>query len=185
MDKAKKYCEKHLTAELAIVSQEPRLSAHEELSLYDKAIIYKYSEDGYESLNESLRGSKGKRKGEYCELLEQALNKLPNYQGLVYRGAKLTKKEIKVYQDGLTNGNAITEHAFISTSRSQLIAGAWIKNCLFTIYSKSGKQIENIAYFGIDSAQNEKEILFRPNTEFKVLEVTKLDIFTLITMEEL
>ncbi len=57
-------------------------------------------------------------------------------------------------------------------------------NVLFRIQSKKGKDIQKIAKFGIDSGQNEKEILFKANSKFYVLEVRKENSKTLITLEE-
>jgi len=53
------------------------------------------------------------------------------------------------------------------------------------IYSRTGKNIEAFAKYGIYYPQNEKEILFRPNLRFKVLQVTKQHHKTLITLEEI
>ena len=53
------------------------------------------------------------------------------------------------------------------------------------IYSRTGKNIEAFAKYGIYHPQNEKEILFRPNLRFKVLQVTKQHHKTLITLEEI
>lgn len=52
------------------------------------------------------------------------------------------------------------------------------------IFSRTGKSVEEFAKYGTYHPQNEKEILFRPNLRFKVLQVTKQDAKTLITLEE-
>lgn len=57
-------------------------------------------------------------------------------------------------------------------------------NVMFRIVSKTGKEIEEISKYGIDS-QNEFEILFLPNTRFNILAVTKENDYTLVTMEEI
>jgi hypothetical protein len=44
-------------------------------------------------------------------------------------------------------------------------------NVLFRILSKTGKEIELISKFGSGS-QNEREVLFAPNSDFNVLDVT-------------
>lgn len=58
-------------------------------------------------------------------------------------------------------------------------------NTLFRMKSRSAKEIEKIAKFGAYSATNEKEVLFRPNCSFKVLEITNQGTYALITMEEI
>ena len=57
-------------------------------------------------------------------------------------------------------------------------------NVLFRLYSRSGKEIEKIAKFGTSNPQNEKEVLFKPNSRFKMLEITQETNYSLITMEE-
>ena len=88
------------------------------------------------------------------------------------------------YIDAKENKGILVEHSFISASRSKAIAYQFGKSCQFRIVSKSGKNIEEFAKYGIHHLQNEKEILFRPNLKFEVLEVTKQDQKTLITLEE-
>jgi hypothetical protein len=51
--------------------------------------------------------------------------------------------------------------------------------------SRTGKDVEKLSKFGKGSLFNEKEVLFRPNRNFKVLEVTKESDYALITMEEI
>jgi hypothetical protein len=46
------------------------------------------------------------------------------------------------------------------------------------------KEIELFTKYGFGSGQNEKEVLFRPNRRFNILEVTKSKSVTLILMEE-
>ena len=78
----------------------------------------------------------------------------------------------------------LVEHSFISTSKSIGIASMYGKSCQFTIIRRTGKEIEEFTKYGVHNGQNEKEILFRPNRRFTVLEVTKLEDGTLILMEE-
>jgi hypothetical protein len=50
-----KYAKKHLSREIQLIeSSGERLNALPELTVYEKAIIFKYSEDGYLDLNEKL-----------------------------------------------------------------------------------------------------------------------------------
>lgn len=50
----------------------------------------------------------------------------------------------------------------------------------YEIKSKNGKQSEVISYF-----TNEKEVLFRENTKFRILSVEQIDGINIIKMEEL
>lgn len=153
--------------------------------MFEKALILKYSNDGFENLNEQLRNSAGENNSEYGKLLESCLNKLNNFEGLVYRGANLTDLELNRYIEANTTNEPLKEFAFISASKSRLIAMEFRGNALFRIYSRSGKEVEKIAMHGVYGAPNEKEVLFKPNTQFNVLEVRQQVDYSLITLEEI
>ena len=184
MSAIEKYAIQSLTTEILAIQNSDRINEFPRLDIYEKAIIYKYSEDGYENLNATLRKSKGKTLPEFGKFLTRVLNKLPNFDGLVYRSANLTKQEIKRYTDALKNNELLKEYTFVSTSKSRLTAMAFSGNVLFRIYSQTGKEIENIAKFGKYNPPNEKEVLFKSNRDFRILEISKETAYTLITMEE-
>lgn len=166
----------------AEVKSRKRLSSR--LDIYEETIIYKYSVDGYEDLNELLRRTSGNRNSQFGRFLRASLQKLPNYIGLVYRAANLNKAELNRYQKHLRTGELLNEYSFVSSSRSRVIAMAFGANCLFRIWSKSGKSIEEYAKFGIANAQNELEVLFLNNCRFKVVDISNESEYTLITMFE-
>ncbi|MGV3684467.1 MAG: ADP-ribosyltransferase [Daejeonella sp.] len=176
------YAKKYLALEITEI-EGSRINDHHELSLYEKALIYKYSNDGYEDLNEYLRISKGEN-NDYGKLLNKCLNKLPNFEGLVYRCVNLTAAEVQIYIDAENQNKVVTEHPFVSTSKSELTANAYGRNVKFVIYSKTGKEIEKFAKFGLHNPHNEKEVLFKSGRSFNVLEVTKDRGYTLIITEE-
>ena len=184
MKKAEQYARLHLEREVSEISNSPRIEDHLELSVYEKAFIYKYSEDGYEGVNELLRKSGGKENTEFGNLLAKCLGKLPDYEGLVYRSANLGKLERKKYVAALSLSQTLIEPTFVSTSKSKLIAMEFNGNTLFRIFSKTGKAIEKIAKFGIHNPPNEREVLFRPNRPFRILEIEEDGQRTIITMEE-
>jgi hypothetical protein len=176
------YATEYLYREIKLIEfSEERMNALPELTVYEKAIIFKYSEDGYEDLNEKLRLSKGKDISDFGILLDECLSKLPDYQGIVYRGADFPKYKIDQYVIKLSNNESITEHAFLSTS---LIANEAYKYGMTTlrIFSKKGKTIGSISKY-----QNEKEILFRFNTKFEIIAIDfdKENHKYLISLEEL
>ena len=185
MTKIEKYARKYLQNEIRQIQNSSRNAELSELDLFEKAVIYKYSNDGYESLNEMSRRSKGKNLPILGKLLNSTLSKLPNYEGVVYRSANLTKVELKKYEDANKSDSTITEHSFVSSSKSRLIAMEYGGNVLFRILSKTGKEIEKIAKFGIHESSNEREVLFRVNRKFRILEITNQFDYTLITMEEI
>ncbi|WP_437922395.1 ADP-ribosyltransferase [Sphingobacterium sp. LRF_L2] len=177
-----KYVSLYLSKELKEVSSSHRNNEHQELDVYEKTIIYKYTEDGYESVNNALR------KGQPVPLLGthliNSLKKIPNYKRLCYRAAKLSETEIRKYYEANQRGTTITEPSFLSCSKSKSIALAFCQSPLFIILSKHGKDIEKIAKFGIYSGQNEKEILFKPGSKFRVLDISGENKKITITLEE-
>jgi len=185
LKKVEKYASEKLFWEINEITNSERLKELPKLNVYEKAIVFKYSNDGFEDLNESLRINKGKNLTEFGKLLDTVLLKLSDFEGLVFRKVFLSKSELEKYIAAYKEKKIITEQTFISTSKSRLIAMEFKGNTFFRIYSKTGKEIEKIAKFGIHSPPNEKEVLFAPNKQFQVLEVNELESYTLVTMEEI
>ena len=185
MSPLEKYAIDNLSAVITLISGSNINFELVELSIYEKAIIYEYSNEGFKLINQQLRKSKGINSSKFGKHLEKCLKKLPNYDGLVYRAALLTEDEIKRYSDAFINNLVLKEYSFISSSKSRLIAMSFLGNVLFRIYSKSGKDIEKISKFGVHGTPNEKEVLFKTNRNFKVLDVKVEKDFTLITMDEI
>jgi len=130
-----------------------------------------------------LRDGKNKK---YAKHLNSALDKLPNHKGMVYRGTKLSKSQLEKYKQSLKNATTITEKPFTSTSTSISTANQYSKaNTIFTIFSQTGKKIEDYTYYGKTHPQNEKEVLFKSNTTFKVLHIDESDSTTKIFLEEI
>lgn len=156
------------------------------LDIYEITLIYHYTDSGYERVNETLIQNKGIITSDYERFLLSALKKLPPYQGVVFRGTTLNRSQMNKYVHALNLNTLIQEPLYLSTSRSELIANSFSRgNTLYTIFSKTGKSIEKYAKFGLLSGQNEKEVLFLPNTQFEVLDVTYIDSQTLIILEEI
>lgn len=183
---AKDYAEKYLLQELREIRTSERMNVLKELSVYEKAIIFKYSDDGYESLNEKLRESGGENIPELGMLLNECLDKLPNYYGYVYRGCELTKSELDVYILKYNNKETISEYSFLSTSKRRGIAYEYCRgkyNVMFEILCKHAKEIESIAKNSI-----EREVLFKNNSTFEVIRVdepTKDSTSYFITIKEI
>jgi len=185
LTKVEKYAQEHLPAEIKEIETSPRNTEALELTIFEKAILYKYSTDGYNEPNEELRKSNGKQNTAFGKLVSSCLSKLTDFEGLVYRKVTLTAAELKRYRRALRENLPIVEYSFISSSKSRLIAMRFAGDTLFRIYSRTGKDIEKIAKFGAFSSENEKEVLFRENRRFRVLGITKEATYTLITMEEI
>ena len=161
-----KYAKEYLFREIKEIEKSHRLNVLTELTVYEKAIIYKYSEDGYLDLNEKLRLSEGKDISIFGLLLDECLSKLADYQDVVYRGVEMSYNELDKYRLAFDDKITITEHFFLSTSESKAKAYEWSKGnykVLFRILSKRGKSIESVTKYKV-----EKEILFRYNSDFIV-----------------
>jgi hypothetical protein len=156
------------------------------ISFQEKHIIYQYTDDMHEWLNDSIIKNNGDNVTAKGKELYKALYKLPNYEGVVFRGSFLNQTQKMRYQNAFNQKRPIIEHQFFSTSLSRLIAEMYSKNdTVYEIYSFTGKSIEKFSKFGKESGQNEQEILFLPNTAFEVVEFNTLEERTYITMLEI
>lgn len=173
--------------EFETVQNSKRANILPHLTLAEKTIIYKYTDDDftYLGLNKQLRQSKGQIISEFAQHLDNALLKIENYVGLVYRSTDLPEEVFEEYKTAFRLRTFYTEYGFFSSSQSEFIAKEnYVNDFFFKIFSKNGKPIEKIAKFGVSSFDNEYEILFRKNTRFKVLEITKFQKYTLIILRE-
>jgi hypothetical protein len=155
-----------------------------------------YSSGDYEKLNAALRNPTANPKlvailRPYINLAVSGLEKLPDYQGTVYRGSKMTAEWVKKYEDASKAGQLMSDPAFLSTSYSQTQAEVFRDQpdaeakkagkipVMYTIQSKHGKRIEFLSY-----KAREAEVLFKPNTAFRVLRVDRVGVNAEILMVE-
>jgi hypothetical protein len=141
------------------------------MSVEQIAAVRIYGASGYWSLNRSLRNADDSNPGKinFEALLNQALDKLPDYDGVAFRGSLLGGDDLKVYQQAFDDGTPVTEKSFISSSREA--QGAFEGNTTFFIKSKTGKLIEKV----LDD-EYEKEVLFKSKRQFKVTAFDKKKI---------
>lgn len=141
-----------------------------ELDYYERAAMRYYSGDGYTYLNKHNRGEgktddwdRYKAFNNACsKVLDNAIfKKAAKYEGVCYRGTKLTQTQIAKYRTAWLNDKPITEKHFLSTSYAQ--DSAFNGNVFYQITSKTGVKIEDLSRFS-----NEKEVLFRRGTKFRV-----------------
>lgn len=158
------------------------------LDLIDKAAIYHYSDEGYETLNRQLHTSGGDNSTLFGQGLVAALTKLPAYEGLVSSGVFLPPAQLHYYRACAQDGQPVSWPAFLSASQKDTIARQYLhsseKNCLFAIQSRTGRLIAELSKYGVDG-QNEYEVLFVPHTRFEVLEVADETGYTRIVLDEL
>lgn len=157
------YATTYLENEIRIIENSYRKNVLTQLNVFEKAIIYKYTEDGFDDLNELLRISKGKNITHFGTLLAECLDKLPDFIGTVFRSENLAKNEWEEYLLAFTNDSIITKHSFTSTSKSQLSANKFGIYRL-EIFVQKGKDIEKIAKY-----DDEKEVIIRYKSNFRVV----------------
>ena len=189
------YVKKYLPKALQAVQTGPMATIFSQLSLAEKALIYHYTGNGYKALNAKLHASQGANRTMVGRGLVAALAKLPAHQtGMVYSGVKLDATQLQEYLNAFTTKVPVAWPAFLSTSIDVDVAVyflyTWRKNCLFLITSKTGRRIELLSVYGAngqypDPDSSEAEVLFSPNTRFKVLEFTPTPDFTRIALVEL
>lgn len=147
------------------------------------AALRAYSGFDYENVNKTLRGNTdygftmgdskeaiAQRKIEDAYVATAALNKLPAFKGTVYRGTKFKEADLYKATRAYKVGQTVTEQAFTSSSQSsdnKYWSGA---NVRYVINSKSGRNIESVSKF-----PDEKEVLFAPQTEFKIIKSSNED----------
>jgi hypothetical protein len=140
------------------------------LSLNEEAIIRHYTGPSHTQLNQALEGfgDLTPELTEYKNLLNQALRKLPDYKGVVYRGLGQAESTVaKTWQVG----QDVTFNSFKSTSRSLDEADDFLFNnggdVSLIINSKTGKAIDQVSFDAV-----ELEVLFESGKKFKVDQVT-------------
>lgn len=131
-------------------------------------------------MNERLWTSRGTEISEFGLFLETILDKLePFNKFMVFRGTQETYCDVQKYIKAYQNKTTIIEYAFLSASKFQVVAQGFGR-VLFRIYGRNGKSIEKISKF-----EREKEILFKRNTSFRVLNVSNDGFSTVITLKEI
>lgn len=134
-----------------------RLTSEEQLALAD------YTGSGYQDLNSALRSDAlDASQHARIDALNNALEKLPAYQGPVIRGTNLPPEVLAQYQPG----EVITEDAFLSTTTNEAVARSptFAGNVEFRILSSTGRDISFVSMF-----PGEQEILFPAGTRFYVV----------------
>ncbi len=155
------------------------------LSKPELIALLHYTQRGYRNLNSALWagqfGSDPKILEKKILVLLSALNKLPFYQSQVWRGEMYSissgeKKDpvlAKERYDSYVIGEEFVAKGFWSTTKATRIEsrGRFLRNAMiiYRIQSKTGRSIEELSYY-----PEEEEVLFLPNTRFKVLDKTIL-----------
>ena len=108
-----------------------------------------------------------------ARLLVSGLNALPEYIGVVYRITMLTPEQIARY----AVGQEVVEAGFVSASKDNYRND--FGNVRYVVQSEQGRSIEKYS-----RNRGEAEVLFRPRTRFRVLDVQQQDENTTIYLRE-
>lgn len=139
--------------------------------------IFDYTAEGYSQINDDLRtGAPSADTRTYAATLNGALAKLPDYQGEVYRGARLNQGTLDPYQNAATQlkgGNqhaTVTELGFGSSSKARGVAEDFggISATMMFISGNGGKDIS-----GFSRSPSEQEVLWPSGQQYKVLDFAK------------
>jgi hypothetical protein len=130
----------------------------------DLVALRAYTGSHYRAMNQALRGQGGDlaQQASIVKTAASALNDLPAFEGTTFRGTTLDAERLARYAPG----TVIAERGFMSTTTAQDVAFGG--NVRFVINSKgAGRSVEALSQFA-----HEREVLFGPGTEFKVLSNT-------------
>lgn len=128
------------------------------LDAADVAALGDYTGAGFREINESLRGggSMTPDTSQRAAAVSDALSKLPDRSGPVFRGTTLTSDQIASYVPGAVHSAA----GFTSTTSDP--ESAFPGNTLFLVISKHGKDVSPYSSYA------ESEVLFDKGTQFLV-----------------
>lgn len=139
------------------------------LSDVEFAVLYHYTGNGYKDLNKYLRNKlKSPSKDTIMmyetarAVLNEALHKLPNYEGVVIRRTDLTDEQLSL----ISVGNILTFDAFTSTTATQnkdVIISEKHANVRFVMTVQTGTHIKQFSKY-----PNENEVLMGSPTQYFV-----------------
>lgn len=130
-----------------------------------------YGTSSYKSINQQFREGQDKDpiQNAFSQIITSALDKLPNFDATekpTYRGVGFND-EAEFIHFCFNFKDTIEIKELMSTSYDKYVPFGYIKNSdckvMITVYSKSGRYISPF-----HSATRNKEILYKPNTKFKV-----------------
>jgi hypothetical protein len=176
------YVSQHLPAELRLMQTGGYAAACPELVPAEKAVIYHYTHVGSSEANRALHDSNGSTDTPFGQALATALAKLPPFKGQqLFSAAWLTQPRwqqllVAAADTAMPDLAPLPWPAFLSASQALLVAEQHLnyspKSCLLSIRSKTGRLVESLSHYGPngpDPAQNEREVIFLPNTQFSVI----------------
>ena len=157
-----------------------------ELTLDEKALIYCYTDEGSKALNRALKRYASAATLPFAQDLAAALAKLPAYRGEAFHGADFSEDELAYYQACWRAGIEVVWQTFVSATMDQAIAERYAENVLLALYSRSGRELEELSAHGKHTPRflNEHEVVFSPGARFLVEDISQEGDLTVITLLE-
>lgn len=132
----------------------------DKINAVDCALIQAYTGSDYGPVNRQLReGSLTQEQYGYAKSLQNALMKLPKFQGIVKRGTNLPTDVFAKYKPGFI----VQERGFTSTGEGYKFSGSHT----YEIEATAGRDVRNISSQG----PGEQEVIFPANSHFEVISV--------------
>ena len=156
---------------IKVEKEQPKLTNDEEWALNE------YISSGSYKVNPYLRAGfpLTEEQQHLIRNLDSALEKMPVYQGKTNRSLVMDKESLLQFVEEHNVGTEITYREYISSSTDEHYHTA--PTVTLHILSKSGRDIRQYN-------QKEKEILFKRNSQFKVLNMKKQDGVYVFELEE-
>lgn len=192
---------RHTSTKLAIERMSSNLykSKYSKMTSIELAAIHHYTRSGiraYRELNTQLRNNNlSEFNRSFSSQISTGLNKLPDYQGLIYRGSILNSNIINKYKDAFKSGKPFRHVFFTSGSKELEVANGFLNirnlkkgenKCIFVVESKTGKYIHEISEFnGKFAKRKQYEVLFDKGKQFNVVdfkEVNDIYYFKLVEL---
>lgn len=137
------------------------------------AHILAYSGSHYSKTNSQLRGNElDEETWNHAKQLNEALETLPKFEGTTRRGTEFKPEELAKWQVG----KVVADHGFMSSSNKSKGFNGSVQ---LTIHSKNGRDISKLSHH-----PNEKEVLFKAGTRFKIEQRTQSNGKTHMTIRE-
>lgn len=152
--------------------------ANNKLTKDEQYAINKYVSSDFYIINEKLRNEQELSKEEIklALSLDNALNKLPNYNGFVTRSLDFSKEELTNFLNEHQLNKTVIYNSYTSTTCGERYNEK--SQVELNIYSQNGKNM-------IKYNQSEQEILYKRNSKFRVKEINIINNVYHILLEEL
>lgn len=140
-------------------------------TIHEKQALKEYTGYEYGMINSALRrGDVNNRERIRLQVedITNLLDKLPSFNGAVFRREMSYKDSIEDHINDFIKGEIVDFKAFLSTSEKDNLT-KFGNELIFEIKSKNGKQIKNYS-----DNPDEEEVLFKPNSIFIVENVKQI-----------